>query len=228
MDKLVSVVVPVFNEEKRILPVLNSLKKAKSCGEIIIVDDGSNQKTKEILAKIKGVKVITHPKNLGKAQALKTGILKAKLPYIAFIDSDLVGFTPSHFEKLVCPLLMSKYDISFSDREKEYFHSRFSGFSLAFTGDRAFRREILVSNIDVFDVKGYLVEPSMNRRFYGHCQIAKVLFQNVGQCAKHRKTGFILGWWNDIKMLGKIVKFLGPIEFFRELYFAKKLSVYSQ
>lgn len=225
MDKIVSIIIPCFNEEKRILPVLDSLKRSKSCGEIIVVDDGSNQKTKGILSKIKGVKLITHSVNLGKAQALKTGILQSRSPFIAFIDSDLVNFTSSHLKKLLDPVINSGYDISFSDREKEYLHSRLSGFSLAFTGERVYRREILTSNLDVFDVRGYLVEPSMNRRFYGHYQIAKVFFKNVGQCAKHKKTGYI-GWWGDIKMFLNYITFLGPYEFFRQLYFVKKLPFY--
>jgi len=222
----ISIIVPCFNEEKRILPVLNSLKKSKSCGEIIVVDDGSNQKTKKILAKINGIKLVTHLINQGKAQALKTGVLRSIYPYVAFIDSDLVNFTPFHLDKLIDPVVNSHYDISFSDREKEYFHSRLSGFSIAYTGERVFRREILISNLDVFNVKGYLVEPSMNRRFNGHYKIAKVLFKDVSQCAKHKKNGFIVGWKNDINMLINYIAFLGYSEFFRQLYFAKKLPFY--
>lgn len=223
----ISVIIPCYNEEKRILPVINSLKKSKFCGEIIVVDDGSKQITKDLLSGLNGIRLISHPVNFGKARTLKTGVLQAKFPFIAFIDSDLVGFTSSHLKKLIDPVINSKYDISFSDREKEDIHSRLSGFSLAFTGERAFKREVLFSNLDVFEVNGYLVEPSMNRRFYGRYRIAKVLFNNVGQCAKHKKNGFAPGWWGDIKMLKNYLQFLGPLEFFRQLYFAKKLPFYT-
>ena len=73
----ISVIVPVYNEEKAIketvLDIKKSLTKIKNY-EIIVVDDGSKDKTYSVLKKISGIKVLQHKVNLGYGASLKTGI----------------------------------------------------------------------------------------------------------------------------------------------------------
>lgn len=96
MIKNLSVFFPTFNEEKNIEKTIAGadkiLKDLKLDCEIIIVDDGSLDKTPQIVDKIaannKKVKVIHHPKNLGYGGALKTGFKNVKFPWVAFTDSD--------------------------------------------------------------------------------------------------------------------------------------------
>jgi len=94
MEFSVSVVIPVFNREKYIGEAIESVLKCSEVGEVIIVDDGSSDKTVEICEgyskKFSFVKVFWHPRfqNLGPSASRNLGIQKAKLPYIAFLDSD--------------------------------------------------------------------------------------------------------------------------------------------
>lgn len=96
MPKGVSIVLPAYNEEKNIEQMakdcLTYLRKLKDKSEIIIVDDGSRDKTGEIVQKItqrnKKVRVLTHPINKGYAQALKDGFNAAKYDYVFFTDAD--------------------------------------------------------------------------------------------------------------------------------------------
>lgn len=94
---MLSVVIPAFNEENSIGEVLNDLKaivdKTGHQYEIIIVDDGSSDKTAEILKKIDFVRLIQHPVNRGYGAALKTGIKNAKGNLILIMDAD--GTYPS-------------------------------------------------------------------------------------------------------------------------------------
>ncbi|MFA6518926.1 MAG: glycosyltransferase family 2 protein [Candidatus Shapirobacteria bacterium] len=228
MDKLVSVVIPCFNEEERILPVLNSLKQSKSCGEIIVVDDGSNKTTKDILIAVKGIKLITHPKNLGKAQALKTGILQAKYDVIVFIDADLVNLTPDHINALIEPVINSDCDLTLSDRPEESFYTVFSGFNIAYTGERCVRRQLLLQHLDIFDNPGYLIESSMNRIFFKNYRVKKVPFPEVGQISKSKKYGIVKGLYLDAKMFFQIIQFSGLKELIFQLSFAKRLPGYPQ
>ena len=84
-----SMIIPVYNEESSIGDVLNeamnALKDIKH--EIIVVDDGSIDKTAEI-ARAKGVKVISHPENAGYGTSIKTGIKASKYDYIGIVDGD--------------------------------------------------------------------------------------------------------------------------------------------
>ncbi len=89
-----SIIVPAYNEEKGIEKVIMSLKKYlnQRC-EIIVVNDGSTDRTKEIIEKIPEIKTIHHPKNLGYGAALKSGIRQAQGEYVLIIDAD--GTYPS-------------------------------------------------------------------------------------------------------------------------------------
>jgi len=86
-----SIVIPVYNEENSIEEVILELKKSLNkieCEyEIIVVDDGSTDRTGEIVEKL-DVKVFHHPVNAGYGQALLTGINSAQYEYVATIDGD--------------------------------------------------------------------------------------------------------------------------------------------
>ncbi len=88
-----SIVVPAFNEEKRLpgnLPVIrNYLDGLKITYELIVVDDGSSDKTSELVSEFEFVRLITLKENQGKGAAVKTGVLVATGDFILFMDADL-------------------------------------------------------------------------------------------------------------------------------------------
>ena len=87
-----SVVIPVYNEEKTLEKVVLAIKgvldKERVNYEIICVDDASRDKSYEILKKLKFVKTLKHPINKGYSTALKTGIKNSKYDWILITDSD--------------------------------------------------------------------------------------------------------------------------------------------
>ncbi|KPK41819.1 MAG: hypothetical protein AMJ78_04405 [Omnitrophica WOR_2 bacterium SM23_29] len=84
-----SIVMPIFNEEKTIADVLNNLLKLKKDDwEILVIDDGSTDRTFDILNSFSGIRVIKHPKNRGYGAALKSGIEAASYDYVLMIDAD--------------------------------------------------------------------------------------------------------------------------------------------
>ncbi len=94
--KSLSVFMPAFNEEDSIAStvegVVKVLKTMNLEWEVLVVDDGSKDKTAEVVKglekKFPGVKLVSHPKNKGYGHALKTGFASAKHPWVAFVDSD--------------------------------------------------------------------------------------------------------------------------------------------
>ncbi len=95
VDKVeeLSVFLPAYNEEQNILKVIKNvkeiLKKIAKNYEIIVVDDGSTDRTAEEVLKIRDVRLISHQRNLGYGTALKSGFSNSRYELIAFMDSDL-------------------------------------------------------------------------------------------------------------------------------------------
>ena len=98
MSPSLSVIIPAYNEEHRLQPFLAELvafrKKAAYGIEIIVVDDGSWDKTAEVVKEYgRDVVLLRHETNQGKGAAIKTGYPAAKNSGVAFMDAD--GSTPA-------------------------------------------------------------------------------------------------------------------------------------
>lgn len=87
-----TVVIPVFNEEKGIADVVRALGRTLQGleleSEVLVVDDGSTDRTAEVLGSLAGVQIITHQRNLGYGAALKTGMRAARFQWVCITDAD--------------------------------------------------------------------------------------------------------------------------------------------
>lgn len=110
----VTIVIPAYNEEGAIAEVLARLVQVMEASElaheIIVVDDGSEDRTAELAQKVACVTVIEHPRNQGYGAALKTGIRHARYPLICITDAD--GTYPNErIPELVGRLVEERYDM---------------------------------------------------------------------------------------------------------------------
>src|SRR6266498_4608667 len=119
---VLSVVIPAYNEENgiaeiasRVLAVEPALKKVGvERLELLVVDDGSMDRTAEVAAGVPGVCLIRHPKNKGYGAALKTGFSRASGELIGFLDADGT-YPPEYFPKL-CQAVLSGTDLVIGSR----------------------------------------------------------------------------------------------------------------
>lgn len=119
---MLSVVIPAYNEEtgiaaiaKRVLAVEERLSGVGvSELELIIVDDGSVDRTAEIAGNMEGVRLIKHPENKGYGAALKTGFSQAKGDLVGFLDADGT-YPPEHFPQL-CDKALDGADLVIGSR----------------------------------------------------------------------------------------------------------------
>jgi glycosyltransferase involved in cell wall biosynthesis len=120
--KTLTILIPVYNEAKTIIPVLEMVAKAPCGGlekELIIVDDGSTDGTRDILAGINpadyGAKIYFHEKNQGKGAALRTGQGHATGDIIMIQDADM-EYSPDEYPDLVKPIIEGKADVVYGSR----------------------------------------------------------------------------------------------------------------
>ena len=122
MPKL-SVIVPVYNEERQLEQVIDVLMKAP-CPverEWIFVDDRSKDKSLEILKGLQGkykFRILEHPENRGKGAAVITGIQEATGDFIMIQDADF-EYDPNDIPGLLEPLLANKADVVYGSRFKK-------------------------------------------------------------------------------------------------------------
>jgi glycosyltransferase involved in cell wall biosynthesis len=83
----VSIVIPAFEEEQGIAPVVAQVLRTQPWREVLVVDDGSNDRTGE-LAAAAGARVVRHPYNKGNGAAVKTGIRAAQGEFVLLMDAD--------------------------------------------------------------------------------------------------------------------------------------------
>src|SRR3989344_8596330 len=108
-----SVIIPAYNEEKTIAELISTVKKVDLGTiekEIIVVDDGSKDKTREILRTTKDIKFIEHEKNLGKGGAVKTGINNSTGDIIIIQDADL-EYNPHEYLLCIQPIIEKKTNV---------------------------------------------------------------------------------------------------------------------
>tara|TARA_B100000787_G_scaffold149488_2_gene121501 strand:+ start:364 stop:1056 length:693 start_codon:yes stop_codon:yes gene_type:complete len=117
MNKL-SIIVPCYNEENTILSAIQEINEFNDLDkEIIIVDDGSNDGTREILKKIKddSVKIFYHDHNSGKGKAIRTGIEKSSGDIVIIQDADL-EYSPKDYPALLRPFFEAEADVVYGSR----------------------------------------------------------------------------------------------------------------
>lgn len=105
---MISVIIPTLNEEKRIGDIIVFLKTLPIVGEVIVIDDGSVDKTFSIAEKM-GAKVYLSSM-LGKGTSMTDGLSRAQYEDILFMDGDIYGFEKDFVEKMVRPLLENQAD----------------------------------------------------------------------------------------------------------------------
>ena len=112
-----SIIIPVFNERATIRTVLERVAAVDLDTEVVVVDDGSTDGTREVLAELdgNGPIIVLHDTNRGKGAALRTGIRHITGDYVVFQDADL-EYDPADYHKLLAVAQERQADVVYGSR----------------------------------------------------------------------------------------------------------------
>jgi glycosyltransferase involved in cell wall biosynthesis len=221
----ISIVIPVFNEAKTIGDVLSSVANAPPVDlkkEIIVVDDGSTDGTREFLQKQHDLIVIFHNENAGKGAAIRTGLKYVTGEIVIIQDADL-EYSPHDYPVLVGPILQDNADVVYGSRfiggvhrVLFFWHSvgnrfltllsnMFSDLNLTDmeTGYKAFRADIFKTIRLESDRFGF--EPEITAKVARHgCRVYEV---PISYCGRDYTAGKKITWRDGIAALWHIMRY---------------------
>jgi glycosyltransferase involved in cell wall biosynthesis len=221
-----SVVIPVYNEVNTVEQIVEAVQAVDVEKEIILVDDGSSDGTRqklEGLAGRNGVRVLLHEHNRGKGAALRTGFAAATGDLVIVQDADL-EYDPGDYPRLMQPILDGRADVVYGSRFAggesraairfwHYLANRFLTFlSNCFTNlfltdmetcYKVFRREVIQGITLEEDRFGF--EPEITAKLArGGWRIWEVSISYRGRSARQGKK---IGWKDGLRAVWCIVKY---------------------
>lgn len=226
--KKLSIIIPAYNEKSTIEEIIERIKAVDLKGlekEIIVVDDGSKDGTRDILKTIPGIKYIFHEKNLGKGGAVKTGFKNATGDILIIQDADL-EYDPQDYDKMLKSILGGQADVVYGSRfltsepkRVLFFWHLLGNLFLTSLSDlltgltltdmetcyKAFRREVVDSFKDKIVSQRFGIEPELTARVAkGNWRIYEVGISYYGRSYKEGKK---IGWWDGVAAIWHILRF---------------------
>lgn len=202
----VAAIVPAFNEEATLHEVLTVLRSTPVIGEILVVSDGSTDRTVEI-ARSLGLQTIHLRRNVGKGMAMAVGVAHTEAPVLLFVDGDILNLTVELLAKLIEPVLAGSCDMNVGIRHRgptlDFIHERYGPL---LSGIRCLRREIFEA-VPETHLKGFAIETGLNWacRKLGR-PITTTWMYNLKHLVKEKKRGLVAGAAARIEMFAAVFR----------------------
>jgi polyisoprenyl-phosphate glycosyltransferase len=201
---MVAIIIPAKNEEHRIVNVLRAATNSKLADEIIVVSDGSTDRTVEIASRFKGVRVLDLAWQ-GKGGAMASGVAATNADVLTFIDADLMGLRSEHIDNIIRPVVENEADMCIGIfRGGKFWSDAAQKISPYISGQRAMKRR-LFERVPHVAGSRLGVEVAINayaKRY--RARVLRVVLYGVSNTHKERKLGFVKGakaraqMWNEI------------------------------
>ncbi len=157
-------IVAAYNEEGTIADVLRALTASSLIDEVIVVSDGSEDRTVEIARGFEGVRTIALKENHGKGYAMAVGVANAGSDTFFFCDGDMYNVTEEHIRALILPVLEGTCDMNIGVRDRgevnNFLHLKMK-FGPVLSGIRVMRREVF-ETVPVQYQSHYKIEAALN------------------------------------------------------------------
>lgn len=203
----ISLIIPAYNEERGIRKVLSVAALHPFIAEVIVVDDGSSDRTREIVKEFPSVRLIQNEHNLGKTATIIRGIEESVGEFLFFLDADLNGLTSENITALLTPIRESRADVSLSLRN--YYVWRLFGMD-PLTGDRVLPRTMVMELLPhLRTIPSFALEVCINAHLIRiGATVAVVPWMNVYSPIKALKYGVLSGMKGEVSMWQDILGFI--------------------
>lgn len=205
----VAVIIPAHNEADRVGRVLDAVLAADGVSSIIVVDDGSTDRTSEVASGYDGVRVERLAKNRGKGGAMLHGAsVAADADILLFLDADLIGLRPAHVCSLIRPVVSGEADMALGKFTGGRGATDLAQFLVPFiTGQRSIRRQ-LFQDIPDLDRVGFGIEMAITLHVKAaRLPVATVLLPGITHPMKEEKLGLLKGVRARAKMYAEMASF---------------------
>jgi glycosyltransferase involved in cell wall biosynthesis len=198
----ITCIICAFNEGPRIGAVLDVAARHPLIDEVIVVDDGSRDDTADVVRRFANVRLISHPVNRGKSEAVATGVAAARHELLMLLDADLKGLRAEDVSALALPVLAGRAGVSMSLRRNSLAIFRAIGIDFV-SGERVVSRALLGEVLhDIRALPRFGIEVFMNKRIIAaRAPVAVVDWPAVTQSRKTEK----LGWWRGVRAEWRMV-----------------------
>lgn len=191
MKNKFSIIICVYNEEETIKNVVTKCRKFNPLCEIVVVDDGSDDKTAEILLKLEPKLrfiYIRLPQNKGKSNAMVVGVENSSYETILFFDADVSGIKKGHFKQLLKPIFKGNADMVLGTPSDTLIDYKINPFK-SLTGERALLKNDIVPILEDIRHIRFGVETYINLYFQAHGKKIKyTLLKGLKHPTKYDKT----------------------------------------
>lgn len=228
MREKISCIICAYNKEARIGTVLAVVQNHPLIDEVIVVNDASTDKTRAVVQKFKGVRLITCKVNKGKSYSLAVGIARARNALLFLLDADLLGLTKKDVTMLVQPVLSGKVDMSLSLRKNDFFAFNYPALlGVDFiSGERVFPKNLVQASLGkIARLPGFGCEVFMNRLvIQRRLHIKVVKWSHVINPDKSEKEGFFKGLGDQFRMIAQILRVVSVHELVYQNYMLRVLT----
>lgn len=188
----VNLIIPIYNEAKTVANVIDVALASELFDRVICVDDGSSDRTPEILASYGDrITVVNYGENRGKSDALVAGIEEADGDAVFFLDADLTGLTVQNLEDALAPFLSGDYEVVLAPMHDQMLSLSDAKLGASVCGNRVYHRKDLLPILDRMRGKGFGIEMFLTNEFRNK-PTAVVPLRGVSHLYKTQK-----GWTPD-------------------------------
>ena|SRR3990167_2422606 len=216
--KTCTCVIPFYNEKERILSVLRIVTAIKHVDEIICVDDGSTDGTgNEIKKHFPRVKLLSLPKNRGKASAIKRCLPDVKGEYILLLDADLSNLKKMEIERAITGMMRNtQIDMIILRRRFDPWINKIVRGDLLMSGERILKKNDL-TKICRGKISGYQIEAAINYYMMDKKKTVFWMWHSGTNISKTKKIGLTQGTIKELEFNKSVIAYGGLLKYLQNV-----------